>query len=75
MLLKISAARWCGLPMPVEPCRSESGLAFASAASSFTFLAGSEGWHTTMPGTFAKLVMWTKSLEQIEVQLRVAGSG
>ena len=56
MLLNISAARWCGLPMPVEPWRSALGLALASAIRSFAFFTGTEGWHTTMPGTFAKLV-------------------
>ena len=59
---KFSPAMWTWLPMPAEPKLIVPGLDLASAISSFTLLAGTDGCTTTSCGPLATLVTAMKSL-------------
>ena len=59
--LKSSTERCGVLPTPPEPKLSRPGFAFASAMSSCTDLAATEGCTTSMRGEVATSVTGTKS--------------
>ena len=68
------AAMCCVLPTPDEPYLKSPGLAFISAMSSATVLAGTEVPTTSTLGTLTTRPIWVRSLIASKLSLRRCGA-
>ncbi len=72
-LLSSTPERWLIVPTPDEAYWTPSGCDFASAISSRTLFAGSEGCATSICGALARRVIGARSLPKSKLRLFIAG--